>query len=890
MRRKLGVILFALVSPVSIMAQSALSGSVRDLNHAVVREAALQLADPNQAVVATTVTNAEGAFRFPRVPAGDYVLVVTRAGSTARRLPVRIGSGATELEIILDQQPVRDAITVTASSGAVELALEAPQAVSLIDRRAIDARAKTVVAQIVNEETGAALQRTGPSMSGIFVRGLTGNKVNIFIDGVRYSNGAQRGGVNTFLNLIDPSSIDSVEILRGPSSAQYGSDALGGSVQFRSPLPVFSGAGAWHGNVATSFNSADVGCSSSASASYSKGRFGMLVGLTGRRANTLRPGGGIDSRSAVTRFFGLPSTIAYGPRLPDSAFTQYGGNVRLHYTLGSDAQVIAHYQRFQQDGGKRLDQLMGGDGNLIADLRNLMLDFGYLRYDKAGLGWFDNFSATYSYNAQREERVNQGGNGNPRSTITHEPERTRVHGLQTSAAKRLNSRWNTYVGGDYYRERIAAPSYGLNPVTLVASVRRGRVPDNSLYQNGGAYLQSVFDVAPGRFRLTGNIRYSAAAYESLASDSPLVGGKPLWPNDSMRVDNATFRAGAVVTPVSGFNLVANLSRGFRAPHVTDLGTLGLTGSGFEVAAPDVAGLGAMVGSTAGADAVSIGRPVEQIKPETSMNYEGGVRYRNDRVSGEVMVFLNDIYDNIVKQSLILPQGAVGTLLGSEPVVSQNANGVVYVGASSSPVLIRTNYDDARIIGVEARFEAKAARSITLGGVFTSLRARDKRSGLAPNIEGGTPPLNGYLRLRYTPSRGNFWIEPYLYAANSQDRLSSLDLSDRRTGSGRSKSNIANFFNNGATVRGLVQNGILVATGETLAQVQARVLGPSLASSSLYPKLNGYVTLNVRAGYALGENHDLILEAENIADRNYRSISWGLDAPGRSVYLRYAYRF
>ncbi len=69
-------------------------------------------------------------------------------------------------------------------------------------------------------------------MAGIFVRGLTGNKVNVFVDGVRYSNGAQRGGVNTFLDLIDPSTLDGMEVLRGTSSAQYGSDALGGSVQF----------------------------------------------------------------------------------------------------------------------------------------------------------------------------------------------------------------------------------------------------------------------------------------------------------------------------------------------------------------------------------------------------------------------------------------------------------------------------------------------------------------------------------------------------------------------------------------------------------------------------------------------------------------------------------
>ena len=79
-------------------------------------------------------------------------------------------------------------------------------------------------------------------MAGIFVRGLTGNKVNVFVDGVRYSNGAQRGGVNTFLDLIDPSTLEGIEVLRGTSSAQYGSDALGGSVQFLTQVPTLSSA------------------------------------------------------------------------------------------------------------------------------------------------------------------------------------------------------------------------------------------------------------------------------------------------------------------------------------------------------------------------------------------------------------------------------------------------------------------------------------------------------------------------------------------------------------------------------------------------------------------------------------------------------------------------
>ena len=101
-----------------------------------------------------------------------------------------------------------------------------------------------------------------------------------------------------------------------------------------------------------------------------------------------------------------------------------------------------------------------------------------------------------------------------------------------------------------------------------------------------------------------------------------------------------------------------MSRGFRAPHITDLGTLGLTGAGFEVSRRDVAGLGGRrSGTTADADARSRpGVPVEQLDPETSLTYEVGAAPSRAERERPTSVFLNDIDDNITKQTLILPAG------------------------------------------------------------------------------------------------------------------------------------------------------------------------------------------------------------------------------------------
>ena len=68
------------------------------------------------------------------------------------------------------------------------------------------------------------------------------------------------------------------------------------------------------------------------------------------------------------------------------------------------------------------------------------------------------------------------------------------------------------------------------------------------------------------------------------------------------------------------------------------------------------------------------------------------------------------------------------------------------------------------------------------GNFTYIRAHSLLNGLPPNVEGGVPPATGFVSLRYQP-RSRFYVEGYSTLAGRQNRLSSLDLGDRRTGGG-----------------------------------------------------------------------------------------------------------
>ena len=223
-------------------------------------------------------------------------------------------------------------------------------------------------------------------MAGIFVRGLTGNKVNVFVDGVRYSNGAaarRRQHVPGSDRSDRPSS--RIEVLRGPNSAQYGSDALGGSVQFLSQAPSLAAAepgigGTWAFGGQTAHQAA---AATRRDLDLAPGRqFGMFGIAADARSATSAPA------TASTRTRRSPGSSACRRRGDARAPARHrlpadGGHVQGQ--LDADRAPVGDVATRApgRTEGKRYDQLLGGDGNLISDLGDLSLDLFYARLERS---------------------------------------------------------------------------------------------------------------------------------------------------------------------------------------------------------------------------------------------------------------------------------------------------------------------------------------------------------------------------------------------------------------------------------------------------------------------------------------------------------------------------
>ncbi|HKO61971.1 MAG TPA: carboxypeptidase regulatory-like domain-containing protein, partial [Pyrinomonadaceae bacterium] len=242
--RQIGLGLIAvfilLVAGLNTRAQTSgsISGVVKDQQNASVSGAKVSLIPSQQPAVQTTETDFSGLFSFQNVAPGSYEIRIEHTGFTSHRLPVNVSSAQlSEVSALLEVAGIRDFVTVSAETGQAQDKHLVAQQVNVVNEQAIVQRATGVLAQVADEEVGVSMQRTSPTIGAVLVRGLT--EVGVYVDGVRYTNATQRGGINTFFNLNEPTSLRSVELLRGPNTAQYGSDSLGGTVQLVSRQPDY---------------------------------------------------------------------------------------------------------------------------------------------------------------------------------------------------------------------------------------------------------------------------------------------------------------------------------------------------------------------------------------------------------------------------------------------------------------------------------------------------------------------------------------------------------------------------------------------------------------------------------------------------------------------------
>src|SRR6195952_565224 len=185
-----------------------------------------------------TTTNNDGKYVLNRVPKGVFLVQVRYIGYATINQKVDF-SKTTSLNFAMQLSSIETGeVVITGVARATELK-KSPIPIVAVNKAALDERAGAgnVIDQIANLP-GVSAVTTGPNVSKPFIHGLGYNRVITSVDGIR-QEGQQWGdehGVE-----VDQNAIDRIEVIKGPASLTYGSDAIGGVVNMISPAPVAEG-------------------------------------------------------------------------------------------------------------------------------------------------------------------------------------------------------------------------------------------------------------------------------------------------------------------------------------------------------------------------------------------------------------------------------------------------------------------------------------------------------------------------------------------------------------------------------------------------------------------------------------------------------------------------
>ncbi len=205
-------------------------GNVVDPSGSKIADARVVLRDRTGQIAYQTRANDEGRFAFSNVAAGDYGLLAEVAGfSQPEKITVSVGAGQTQnVEVRLDVAAISDKIVVSATRTAA-LTDELGGAVTVIGGEDLRLANQTLVSESLRMVPGLIVAQSGGrgDITSIFARGGESDYNKVLIDGVPVNSA---GGAFDFASLT-PENVESLEVVRGPRSALFGSDAMTSVIQ-----------------------------------------------------------------------------------------------------------------------------------------------------------------------------------------------------------------------------------------------------------------------------------------------------------------------------------------------------------------------------------------------------------------------------------------------------------------------------------------------------------------------------------------------------------------------------------------------------------------------------------------------------------------------------------
>lgn len=412
------------------------------------------------------------------------------------------------------------------------------------------------------------------------LRGFATNRVLINVDGVRMNNAIYREGNIQNVISLDPNIIERTEVIFGPGATMYGSDALGGVMDFHTRRALFStgdslylkaeGMARWSSAANEQTYHADINAGGRGIAflsSVSWSDFGDLVMGSVSHPEYLR--------NEYQKRFGNRDSIVINDnprRQVASGYRQLNTTNKFRFKAGRDFDIdLAHHYSHISDV-PRYDRLIQVRNNTLRygdwyyGPQVWMMTNSTVRYNKPS-PVFDEVRMTVARQDYRESRHDRKIND---VSLNEQFEKVGIWSVNLDLDKKPGENDNLiYYGGEYVRNNIRSTADVKDIITGET------VPAGSRYPNGKNIYNSIslyggYKFNPGsKFTVSTGARFNHVSLNSEIADNSFYN----FPFTTIESANSalTGAAGAVYRPDARTELTFNLSTGFRAPNLDDLG-------------------------------------------------------------------------------------------------------------------------------------------------------------------------------------------------------------------------------------------------------------------------------------------------------------------------------